>query len=224
MAFKDLPAHARPRERLLTHGAGALGDAELLALLLRSGTAQMDVLALAQHLLMHFGGIAGLVNAPEAALGQIKGLGPAKRAELLAVLEIARRSFAAQARERPLLNEPAVLADLLRSHLSGLEHEQVLVIFLDTQLRLLRLEPMFRGGLSSSEVHPREVVKRALALNAAAVVLAHNHPSGLATPSLADERLTQQMKQALALVDVRLLDHFIVAGSEVASLAQRGLL
>ena len=222
--LKDLPADARPREKLLARGAGALADAELLALLLRTGLPGLGVVQLAHSLLERFGGLAGLLHADAAALTEIKGLGPAKRAELAAVLEIARRVLAQQLAERPLFDSPQRVKDYLALHLAGLDHEVFAVLFVDAQHRLTALETMFRGTLTQTSVYPREVVKRALALNAAAVVLAHNHPSGSAEPSRADELLTQSLKSALQLVDVRVLDHLVVGKNHVISFAERGLL
>lgn len=219
-----LPADARPREKLLARGAAALADAELLALLLRTGLPGQGVLQLAQSLLERFGGLAGLLQADAQALQNIKGLGPAKRAELAAVLEIARRVLAQQLAEQPLFESPQTVKDYLALHLRPLAHEAFAVLFLDSRHRLLQLEVMFRGTLAHTSVHPREIVKRALALNAAAVVLAHNHPSGVAEPSRADELVTQSVRAALQLVDVRVLDHLVVGASAVLSFAERGLL
>jgi DNA repair protein RadC len=220
----QLPADARPREKLLARGAGALADAELLALLLRTGLPGQGVLQLAQALLDSFGGLAGLLHADVDALQGIKGLGPAKRAEVAAVLEIARRVLAQQLSEQPLFESPQTVKDYLALHLRPLAHEAFAVLFLDTRHRLLQLEVMFRGTLAHTSVHPREIVKRALALNAAAVVLAHNHPSGAAEPSRADELVTQSVRAALQLVDVRVLDHLVVGSGSVLSFAERGLL
>lgn len=219
-----LPADARPREKLLARGAGALADAELLALLLRTGLPGQGVLQLAQALLDRFGGLAGLLHADVDALQGVKGLGPAKRAEVAAVLEIARRVLAQQLSEQPLFESPQTVKDYLALHLRPLAHEAIAVLFLDTRHRLLQLEVMFRGTLAHTSVHPREIVKRALALNAAAVVLAHNHPSGAAEPSRADELVTQSVRAALQLVDVRVLDHLVVGSGSVLSFAERGLL
>jgi DNA repair protein RadC len=224
VTIKDLPAALRPREKLLAQGAAALGDAELLALLLRTGLKGTGVLQLAEQLLREFGGIPGLLNAAGADLGRIKGIGPAKRAELAAVLELARRSMARQLQQRALFDTPARVKEYLRLELMHREHEVFAVLFLDAQHQLLKMEEMFRGTLAQTSVYPREVVKRALAINAAAVVFAHNHPSGAAEPSRADEFLTQTLKSALALVDVRVLDHLVVGHHEVVSFAERGLL
>lgn len=222
--MKDLPAELRPREKLLARGPAALADAELLALLLRTGLKGQGVLQLAQALLDRFGGLSGLMEADTAELGSVKGLGPAKRAELAAVLEIARRSLAARLQQTPVFDSPQAVKDYLQLQLASKPHEVFAVLFLDTQHRLLAFEELFRGTLNQASVYPREVVKRALAINAAAAILAHNHPSGVAEPSRADEALTQALKAALALVDVRVLDHFVVARGSVVSFAERGLL
>ena len=224
MLLKDLPQDARPREKLLARGPGALSDAELLALLLRSGLPGKNALQMGQELLKTFGGVSGLLNTPAEALKKIKGLGPAKRAEIVAVLELARRALASQLQEKPLFGNPQAIRDYLQLQLGSREHEVFAVLFLDTQHRLIVLEEMFRGTLAQTSVYPREVVVRALALNAASVVLAHNHPSGSAQASRADELVTQTLKAALALVDVRVLDHFIVTRSEAVSMAELGLM
>ncbi|MCZ8252268.1 MAG: DNA repair protein RadC [Hylemonella sp.] len=224
MPLKDLPPDAQPREKLLARGPGALSDAELLALLLRTGLAGKGVLQLAQELLDHFGGLSGLLHADAAALESIKGLGPAKRAELVAVLELARRALAEQLRERAALDSPQAVKDYLQLQLASKKHECFAVLFLDNQHRLLALEELFRGTLAQTSVYPREVVLRALHHHAAAVVLAHNHPSGTVQPSRADETLTQALKAALALIDVRVLDHVIVAPGLALSMAEKGLL
>lgn len=226
MPLKDLPPDARPREKLLARGPGALSDAELLALLLRTGLAGKGVLQLAQELLdvkTGFGGMAGLLHATADDLKRIKGLGPAKRAELVAVLELARRALAEQLRERAALDTPQAVKDYLQLHLANKKHECFAVLFLDNQHKLLALEELFRGTLAQTSVYPREVVLRALHHHAAAVVLAHNHPSGTVQPSRADEALTQALKAALALIDVRVLDHVIVAPGLALSMAEKGL-
>lgn len=224
MVLKDLPPDARPREKLLARGPAALADAELIALLLRTGFKGTSVLHLAQNMLDGFGGLAGLLHAGPDDLKRIKGLGPAKRAEMSAVLELARRSLSQELTARPLFDSPNRVKDYLRLQIGALKHEVFVVLFLDAQNRLLLMEEMFRGTLTQTSVYPREVVKRALALNAAAVVLAHNHPSGAAEPSRADEFLTRTLKAALALVDVQVLDHLVVGHAEVVSFAERGLL
>jgi DNA repair protein RadC len=222
--MKDLPADQRPREKLLARGPGALGDAELLALLLRTGYRGRGVIDLAQDVLDRAQGWAGLLGADEATLKAVKGLGPAKRAELLAVMEMARRAVAQQLKAAPVFDSPQSVKDYLALHLGGRAQEVFAVMFLDAQHRLLCVEDLFFGSLTQTSVHPREVVKRALTLNAGAVVLAHNHPSGLAEPSRADEYLTQTLKSALQLVDVRVLDHVVVGRGQVVSMAERGLL
>ena len=230
MSMKDLPPDARPREKLLARGAAALSDAELLALLLRTGTAGKGVLQLAQELLElpsasanGCGGVAGLLNATVADLERIKGLGPAKRAELLAVMELARRALAQRLQERTVLDSPRAVRDYWQLHLAARSHEVFAVLFLDAQYRMLAMEELFRGTLTQTSVYPREVVLRALHHQASAVVLAHNHPSGSVQPSRADEMLTQTLKSALALVDVRVVDHVIVAQGQTLSMAERGL-
>ena len=225
MTLKDLPPDARPREKLLARGAGALSDAELLALLLRTGTAGRGVLQMAQEVLDSFGGLAGLLHASADDLKRIKGLGgSAKRAELVAVLELARRALAEQLRTQPVFETPGAVKDYVQLQLGQRPHEVFAVLFLDSQHRLIALEELFRGTLSQTSVYPREVALRALHHHAAAVVLAHNHPSGSVQPSRADEALTQTLKAALALVDVRVLDHVIVAPGAALSMSAQGLL
>jgi DNA repair protein RadC len=223
-SLRHVPADARPREKLLARGPGALADAELLALLLRTGLPGLGVLQMAQALLDRFGGLAGLLHADVQALKDVKGLGPAKRAEVAAVLEIARRVLAQQLAEQPLFDSPQRVKDYVALHLRPLAHEAFAVLFLDSQHRSLAFEVMFRGTLAQTSVHPREIVKRALALNAGAVVLAHNHPSGMAEPSRADELVTQAVRAALQLVEVRVLDHLVVGAGSVMSFAERGLM
>ena len=231
MPLKDLPLDAQPREKLLARGPGALSDAELLALLLRTGIAGKGVLQMADELLQlphktanGFGGIAGLLHASADDLKRVKGLGPAKRAEIVAVLELARRAMAQRLQERTVLDSPGAVKHYLQLHLAAKPHEAFCVVFLDVQNRLLEMEELFRGTLSQTSVYPREVVKRALHHGAAAVVLAHNHPSGSVEPSRADEALTHTLKAALALVDIRVLDHIIVGQGQTLSMAERGLL
>lgn len=224
MPLTDLPPDARPREKLLARGPAALGDAELLALLLRTGLAGKNVLQLAQELLDTFDGIAGLLHASADDLKRIKGLGgSAKRAELVAVLELARRALAEQLKEKPALDNAQAVQQYLQLHLAQHAHEVFAVLFLNSQHQLIALEELFRGTLTQTSVYPREVVLRALHHRASAVVLAHNHPSGSVQPSRADEALTQTLKAALALVDVRVFDHVIVAPGQALSMAERGL-
>lgn len=223
--LKDIPPAARPREKLAALGPAALADVELVALLLRTGCRGTGVLELAQQLLDAFGGLPGLLRASPADIGRVRGLGGnAKRAEVAAVLELARRALAGELAARPLFDAPAAVKDYVSLHLGGLGHEVFAVLFVDNAGRLIALEEMFRGTLTQTSVYPREVVKRALARHAAAVILAHNHPSGAAEPSRADEFLTQTLKTALALVDVRVLDHLVVGTGRVVSFAERGLL
>ncbi len=222
--MKHLPTDQRPREKLLSKGAAALADHELLALLLRTGYQGCNVLDLAQQVLQVCGGYAGLLQAGNDKLGAIKGLGPAKRAELLAVMEMARRALAQPMRSADVFDSPSRVKDYMAMHLGGREREVFAVLFLNAQHHMLALEEMFQGTLMQTSVYPREVARRALALNAAAVVLAHNHPSGVAEPSRADEHLTQQLVRALQLVDVRVLDHLVVGQGQVVSMAERGLM
>jgi DNA repair protein RadC len=227
MQLKNLPPEHRPREKLLRLGPTALSDAELLALLLRTGIAGTDVLTLSKQLLdpvQGFAGVAGLLGASEDRLKAIKGLGPAKCAELQAVLELAKRAMAEKLRESPSFESPAAVKQYLQLHLAHKPHEVFAVMFLNTQHKLIALEEMFRGTLNQTSVYPREVLVRALHHHAQAVVLAHNHPSGLAQASRADEHLTQTLKSALALVDIRILDHIIVAPGQATSMAESGLL
>jgi DNA repair protein RadC len=225
MTLLDLPADSRPREKLLARGAAALSDTELLALLLRTGLAGKGVMTLAQELVETFGGLAGLLHTDARALGRIKGLGgPAKRSQLVAVLELARRAMAEQLRARQVLDTPEALSHYLQLHLAHRGHEVFAVLFLDAQHRMIALEEMFRGTLAETSVYPREVVVRALCHQAAAVVLAHNHPTGLVRPSRADEALTRGLRAALGLVDVRVLDHVIVGPGQALSMAQQGLM
>ena len=224
MVLKDIPAAARPREKLLAHGPASLADAELIALLLRTGMKGLSVLQLAQRMLDHFGGLQGLLHAEQNQLKGIKGLGPAKRAEIAAVIELARRALTRELSQHPVFDTPDKVKNYLQLQLGALDHEVFAVLFLDTQTRLIKLEEMFRGTLTQAAVYPREVLKRALDLQASAVIFAHNHPSGAAEPSRADELLTQTLKSALALVDIRVLDHLVVGRNEVISFAERGLL
>ena len=225
MILKDLPQDSRPREKLLARGPGALSDAELLALLLRTGIPGKNVLQMGQELLDTFGGVAGLLHTTAENLKRIKGLGgAAKRTQLVAVLELARRALAENLSRKTVFDTPQAVRDYLQLQLGNRAHEVFAMLFLDSQNRLIALEELFRGTLTQTSVYPREVVKRALALNAASVVLAHNHPSGSAQPSRADEALTQTIKAALALIDVRVLDHFVVTATQAVSMAELGLL
>jgi DNA repair protein RadC len=227
MTICDWPVAERPRERLLAHGATMLSDAELLAVLLRTGIKGKSAVDLARELLARFGGVGGLLASCEQSAGelaQVKGLGGAKTAQLGAALELARRSLRERLTSGEALTSPGGVRDYLKLALSSRPHEVFVCLWLDAQHRVTKCEELFRGTLTQTSVYPREVVKAALAVNAAAVIFAHNHPSGAAQPSQADELLTRNLKDALALVDVRVLDHFIVAGPQALSFAERGLL
>ncbi len=226
MAIRDWPEAERPRERLARQGAAALSDAELLAIFLRIGLPGKSAVDLARDLLDSFDGdLARLAAAGTGELARVRGIGPAKAAQLAAALELARRALTSPMKLKDALASPESVRDWLKLALGQTPHEVFLALWLDAQNRLIASEELFRGTLTQTSVYPREVVKRALEHNAGAVILAHNHPSGLAEPSRADEVLTSSLKQALALVDVKLLDHFIVAGSaRPLSFAERGLL
>jgi DNA repair protein RadC len=221
MAITDWPAAERPRERLLAGGAAVLSDAELLAVMLRTGMRGKSAVELGRDLLARFDGLAGLLAAD---LAGVKGLGPAKRAQLAAAIELARRSLQARLKQTSALTSPGAVRDFLRMTLGHQPHEIFVCIWLDAQHRVIDSRDLFRGTLTQTSVYPREVVKAALRVNAAAVIFAHNHPSGVAQPSQADELLTRNLRDALALVEVRVLDHFVVAGSQAVSFAERGLL
>ena len=223
MSIKDLPPDARPREKLLARGPQALSDVELLAILLRTGMAGKNVFQLSEELLGP-DGIAGLLQATAQSLKLVKGLGPAKQAELLAVFELARRALSQRLKEREAFHTPDAVKQYLQLQLAHKNHEVFAVLFLDSQNRMLGLEELFRGTLSQTSVYPREVVLRALHHQAAAVVLSHNHPSGSVQPSRADEHLTQTLKASLALIDVRVLDHIIVGQGQALSMAEQGLM
>ncbi len=224
MSIKEMPRAVRPREKLLAHGAQALADAELLALLLRTGAGGVGVLQLAERLLVEFGGLAELMYASPARLERAAGLGPAKRAELAAVLEISRRALAQQLKSAPVFDSPQRVKEFVALRLGALAYEVFAVLFLDSQHRLIDMQELFRGSLSQTSVYPREVLRQALLLNAGAVILAHNHPSGVAEPSRADEMLTQSLVSALRQIDVRVLDHLVVGVGCVVSFAERGLM
>jgi DNA repair protein RadC len=224
MPIHQWPENERPREKMAARGPGALSDAELLAILLRVGVAGKSAVELARDLIAQFGSIAALLAASPKDIAKIKGLGPAKALQLQAALELGRRALAQPLREQPLLNSPNAVRDFLRLTYMGETAEVFMALFLDTQNRLIQAQPLFRGSLTQTSVYPREVVKAALAANAAAVILAHNHPSGVAEPSAADIALTKALKDALALVEVRVLDHLIAGANTVESLAQRGLI
>jgi DNA repair protein RadC len=224
MAITDWPVAERPREKLLAKGATSLSDAELLAIFLRTGVRGKSAVDLARDLVSRYGSLSALCASPLRETSGFPGFGAAKHAQLQAVMELARRALREKIATGDVLNSPQAVREFLRLRLQPLPHEVFVALFLDAQNRVIETEELFRGTLAQTSVYPREVVKRALHHNAGAVIFAHNHPSGIAEPSHADETLTQALKQALALVDVRVLDHFIVAGAGVVSFAERGLL
>ena len=221
MAITDWPLQERPRERLQALGPAALADAELLAILLRTGARGKSAVDLARELLGRFGSVSALLQA--GGWEKAPGLGDAKLAQLRAALELARRALREEISSRDALTSPRAVRDYLRLALGGREQEVFVVLLLDAQHRVIATEELFRGTLTQTSVYPREVVKCALRHNAAAVIFAHNHPSGVAEPSHADEILTRSLKSALALVDIQVLDHFIVAGTRTMSFAERCL-
>jgi len=223
MAISQWPLERRPRERLLAEGAECLLDAELLAVLLRTGVRGKNAIELGAELLTRFGSIGGLLAAGPELL-EIKGLGEAKTAQFAAAIELSRRAMREQMSERSALTSPGAVRDYLRLSLAHRQHEVFVCIWLDAQHKVVGTEEAFRGTLTQTSVYPREIVKKALARNAAAVIFAHNHPSGVAQPSQSDELLTRNLREALALVEVKVLDHFIVAGNQAISFAERGLL
>jgi len=224
MSITDWPSGERPREKLLLRGAPSLSDAELLAIFLRTGVAGKSAVDLARELITRFGNLTQLVAASESDFCETKGMGQAKYVQLQAVLEMSRRALKEELQRGDALNSPRAVRDYLQLLLGGRQQEVFLVLFLDTQHRVIASEELFHGTLGQTSVYPREVVKRALAHNAAAVILAHNHPSGVAEPSQSDQLLTDALKQALGLVDVRVLDHFVVAVGKTLSFAEKGLL
>lgn len=220
--LKHLPSQLQPREKLLKQGAKSLSDAELLAIFLRTGLPGKNVIQLAQEIVQYFGGIKNLFAANLQEFTQIKGLGQAKYVQLQACVEMTQRFLLDQIKHSDALTSPDLVKQFLRSRLSHLQNEVFAVIFLDNQHYMLTYEELFFGTINAAAVHPRVVVQRTLKLNAAAVILAHNHPSGVAEASLADVAITASLKQVLSLVDTRLLDHFIIAGQEVISMAEQG--
>jgi DNA repair protein RadC len=224
MSIKDWPESERPREKLLRLGASALSTAELLAIVLHHGRPGQTALDLARELLTRFGGLRGLLSASRERACANAGLSAARYAELQAAMEIARRALQ-ETLERPDgLSSPSAARRFLQARLRDLPHEVFCCFYLDNRHRLIRFDELFRGTIDGASVHPREVVKEALAHNAAAVILAHNHPSGVAEPSDADQLITRRLKDALALVDIRLLDHLVVGDGSCVSFAERGLL
>ena len=224
MRIADWPEDERPRERLLRHGSAALSESELLAIFLRTGIGGKNAVELGRDLLTRFGSLQRLFAATLEEVSAVRGLGPAKYVQLQAVVEMARRALSEEIGERDAMSSPRAVREFLQLSLGGRPHEVFVALFLDSQNRMLGSEELFRGTLTQTSVYPREVVKTALRYNAAGVIFAHNHPSGVAEPSRADELLTQTLKQALSLVEIKTLDHFIVAGTRTVSFAERGLL
>ncbi|HHO67487.1 MAG TPA: JAB domain-containing protein [Gammaproteobacteria bacterium] len=224
MAITDWPACDRPREKLLQRGAEALSDAELLAIFLRTGVAGRSAVDLARELLARFGGLRRLLEADRGGFCSQHGLGAAKYAQLQAVLEMARRHLLEGLQRGDILTSPADTRRYLTARLRGHPQEVFACLFLDSRHRVIACEDLFHGTIDGASVHPREVVRRCLQHNAAAVILAHNHPSGVAEPSDADRRLTRRLRDALALIDVRVLDHLVIGDGEAMSFAERGLI
>lgn len=223
MNIRQWPLDERPREKLATLGAAALSDAELLAIFLGSGCRGLTAVDLGRQLINHNGGLRALLSRDEP-LPRLRGLGAAKRSRVLAALELARRCSGPELKRNATLRNPADSAEFLRSRLGGYPYEVFAVVFLDNRHRVIAFEELFRGTIDGTVVHPREVVRACLRHNAAAVILAHNHPSGVAEPSESDRAITAELRQALGLVGVRVLDHFVVGDSAPVSLAQRGLM
>ncbi len=224
MAIPDWPLQERPREKLLQQGAAGLSDAELLAIFLRTGTVGQSALDLARSLLSTFGGVRGVLDATRDAFCNHPGMGDSRYTLLQAALELARRHMLEGLQRSDCLTSSALTRNYIRSRMRAYEREVFLCLFLDNQHRVIAQEELFHGTIDGSMVHPREVVRRSLHHNAAALIFAHNHPSGVAEPSQADISITRRLKNALALVDIRTLDHLVVGDSEVISLAERGLL
>lgn len=222
MTITNWPEDQRPRERLIKHGAQILSDAELLAVFLRIGVSGKSAVDLGREMIGHFGSLNGLFTASLADFSKLNGLGPAKYAQLQAVMELARRSLSEELKTGEVLGSPQAVRHYLQLLLGKKPYESFAVLFLDVKNRLIAAEELFRGTLMHTSVYPREVVKAALAHNAASLILAHNHPSGTSEPSAADRSLTSALKQALGLVDIRILDHFVVTGREVYSFAEHG--
>ena len=224
MAINEWPEDQRPRERLIKYGASALSDAELLAVFLRTGVTGKSAVDLGRDMISRFGSLSGLFAASLKDFSSLHGLGSAKYAQLHAVLELAKRAISEELQENASLSSPQAVKNYLQLMIGNKPHESFAILYLDIKNRLIKSEELFRGTLNHACVYPREVVKSALHQNAAAIILAHNHPSGSCEPSQADISLTQTLKQALALVDVRVLDHFIVANPNVYSFAEHGLI
>ncbi len=224
MSILDQHVAERPREKLLQHGSSALSDAELLAIFLRTGTRGKSAVELARDILEQCGGLRSLFERDASDLKQVNGLGPAKSAQLIAILEMARRYLSADLRQGPILGSPKATRDFLQLELGGRSQEVFCALFLDAQNRMLEFEELFHGTIDGAAVYPREVVRKVLQHNAASVIFAHNHPSGVAEPSQADHRITERLQQALALIDVRVLDHLVVGAGQSVSFAENGWL
>lgn len=224
MPIRDWPEAERPREKLINRGPAALSDAELLAIFLRTGTRNHTAVDIGRKLLENFKGLRGLMNANQQQICQQPGLGMAKYAQLQAILELSRRHMAETLQRDDVLTDPAATRNYLMARLRDYPHEVFACLFLDNRHRVIAYEELFHGTINGTSVHPREVVKRCLGHNAAALILAHNHPSGVAEPSQADIKLTQRLQEALSLIDVRVLDHIVIGDGESIALAERGLL
>ena len=224
MSIADWPDAERPREKLLQRGPAALSDAELLAIFLRTGVRGQSAVDLARGMLSEFGGLRAVLDAGEDAFCRHRGSGRTKYIQLQAALELGRRHLESQLRHGEVLTSPRATAAYLKARLRGYQREVFACLFLDNRHRVIAFEELFFGSIDSAAVHPREVVKAALRHNAAALIFAHNHPSGVAEPSRADEQLTRRLKEALSLVDIRVLDHLVIGDGEPLSLAERGLI
>ena len=224
MAIPNWPISERPREKLLQKGVTALSDTELLAIFLRTGITGRSAVDLARELLLHFGSLTNIFAANQISFCQLPGMGIAKYTQLQAVLEMARRALSEELKNGDAMNSPRLVRDFLRLSLENKQHEVFIGIFLDAKNYAIATEELFSGTLTQTSVYPREVVKRALYHNAAAIIFAHNHPSGMAEPSHADKVLTQSLKQALAMIDVKVLDHFIVGNGTILSFAEQDLI
>ncbi len=224
MSIKNWPAQERPRERLLKQGAISLSDAELLAIFLRTGVSGRSAVALSRQLILEFGTLSALMNASFKEFCSCHGLGPAKFAQLQAVMEMAKRCLFEDIQDATRLTTPRSSADYLQAQLQHCDEEVFAILYLNNQHQPIHFEKLFYGTIDAASVYPRVVVKKTLEQNAAAVIIAHNHPSGIAEPSEADRNITQRLQKALSLVDIRLLDHFVIGSGEVTSFAERGFL
>ncbi|WP_410498724.1 RadC family protein [Chitinibacter sp. S2-10] len=222
MSITDWPADERPREKLLAQGAGSLSDAELLAIFLRVGIAGKSAVDLARELLIHFGSLQSLFQANLGDFDAISGIGAAKYAQMQAVLEMSRRALAEQLKQKASFANPSAVRDFLRLRLRGIAHEEFHALYLDSGYCLIHAEALFKGTINETRIYPRELARQALAHNAAAIIVAHNHPSGSSEPSSADILLTRQLQHGLELLEIKLLDHFIVAAHQIVSLAELG--